>query len=100
MGNTSREAGKSALEAEKKKLSHYADLATSGYIVMPVACETLGSWAPLGKKFIQDIGKRIAETSGEKRSTMYLFQSVGMAIQRGNAHNPILAKFIRSKMRT
>ena len=52
---------------------------------MPVACETLGSWAPAGKKFIQDIGKRIEETTGEKRSTSFLFQAISIAIQRGNA---------------
>ena len=66
VGGTSEEAGKAAVQAEKKKLSHYADLANSGNIVMPVACETLGSWAPLGKKFIQDRGGRIAESTGEK----------------------------------
>ena len=73
------------MQAEKKKLSHYADLAQSGYIVMPVANETLGSWAPMGIKFIKDIGGRIADTTGEKRSTSFLFQSIGIAIQRGNA---------------
>ena len=52
---------------------------------MPVACETLGSWAQMGMKFIQEIGSRIADTTGEKRSTSYLFQSIGIAIQRGNA---------------
>ena len=83
--NTSQEAGKAAIQAEKKKFSHYADLANSGYIIMPVACETMGSWAPAGKKFIQDIGKRIEECTGEKRSTNYLFQAIGIAIQRGNA---------------
>ena len=73
------------IKAEKKKLGHYSHLATSGFIVMPVANETLGSWAPLGLKFIKDIGARIADTSGEKRSTSYLFQSLGIATQRGNA---------------
>ena len=83
--STSKEAGKSAQQAEEKKMSHYADLATSGYIIMPVATETLGSWAPLGLKFVKEIGSRIADATGEKRSTSYLFQSIGIAIQRGNA---------------
>ena len=52
---------------------------------MPVATETLGSWAPLGLKFVKEIGSRIADATGEKRSTSYLFQSIGIAIQRGNA---------------
>ena len=82
---TSKEAGKSAKEAEQKKLGHYKELASSGYIVMPVAMETLGSWAPMGLKFIKDIGARMAEVTGEKRSTSYLFQGIGIATQRGNA---------------
>ena len=85
IAHTSQEAGKSAVQAEKKKMSHYADLANSGYLVMPVACETMGSWAPLAKKFIQDIGGRIKETTGDTRATNFLFQSIGIAIQRGNA---------------
>ena len=52
---------------------------------MPVANETLGSWAPLGLKFMKDTGKRIAEATGEKRSTSFLFQAIGIATQRGNA---------------
>ena len=83
--STSQVAGKSALQAEKKKESHYADLATSGYIVMPVANKTLGPWAPKGMKFVKEIGSRIADTTGEKRSTSFLFQSISIAVQRGNA---------------
>ena len=75
--HTSVEAGSSALQAERKK--------TSGYIVMPVAVETMGSWAPMALKFIQAIGTRVADVTGEKRSTSFLFQSIGIAIQRGNA---------------
>ena len=33
----------------------------------------------------KDLGSRIAELSGEKRSTNFLFQAIGMANQRGNA---------------
>ena len=35
--------------------------------------------------FIKEIGKRIQEVTGEKRSTSYLIQSISMSIQRGNA---------------
>ena len=51
---------------------------------MPVAVETLGSWGSSGMKFIKDIGDRIAKNTGETRSTSYLFQRIGMAVQRGN----------------
>ena len=44
----------------------------------------MGSWGNMGLKFLKDLGKRIIEHSGEKRSISYLFQAISMAIQRGN----------------
>ena len=84
VGSTSMEAGKSAAQAEKRKLSHYQEL-SHNYTIVPVATETLGSWGKQGLQFIKDIGQRIADINGDKRSTCFLFQSIGMAIQRGNA---------------
>ena len=81
---TSKKAGNSARQAEKRKLKHYEEIASS-HIVMPIAVETLGSWADMGLKFMKDLGARIEEQTGEKRSTNFLFQSIGIAIQRGNA---------------
>ena len=45
----------------------------------------MGSWGKLGLRFIQELGERIKDITGEKQSTAYLFQRIGMAIQRGNA---------------
>ena len=81
----SKEAGNAAHKAENKKSRHYANLATSGLFIMPVAVETLGSFAPMGLQFIKDLGKRIIEVNGDKRSTMHLVQRLSIAIQRGNA---------------
>ena len=50
-----------------------------------MAVETLGSWGQEALKFIKEVGSRIAQLTGEKKSTYYLFQSLGMANQRGNA---------------
>ena len=83
--HTALEAGKSAQQAESKKLSHYQALTDSGYIVMPVAAETMGPFAPMALQFLSEIGGRIADNTGEKRATQFLFQSIGIAIQRGNA---------------
>ena len=44
----------------------------------------MGAWGPSGLKFIGEIGKKIADNTGEKRSSSYLFQSISMAVQRGN----------------
>ena len=84
--NTSKEAGKAAEQAESKKHATYQDLKSS-YHFIPVAMETLGPWGPEGMKFLKEVGSRIAEVSGEKRSTNFLFQSFGIANQRGNAYS-------------
>ena len=36
-------------------------------------------------KLIKEVGKKISDLTGEKRSTSYLLQSISIAIQRGNA---------------
>ena len=82
--STSQEAGNSALQAEKNKLRKY-DYLLNNYIFVPVANETFGSWGQLGLKFLQDLGTRIADRTGEKRSSSYLFQSLSIATMRGNA---------------
>ena len=45
----------------------------------------LGSFGPHALDFIKDIGHRITESTGEKKSTSYLMQTIGMAIQRSNS---------------
>ena len=78
------EAAKAAELAEERKLAHYDELSAQ-YIITPVGNETLGSWGSRSLKFIQELGQRICEaTTGEKRSTSYLFQSLSIATQRGN----------------
>ena len=74
----------SAEQAEKSKLTKY-DYLLNNYYFVPVANETFGSWGQLGLKFIQDLGTRIADRTGEKRSASFLFQSISIATQRGNA---------------
>ena len=54
------------------------------FTILPIATETLGSWGPMGLKFVREIGGRIAEATGEKKSRYYLLQAISMAIQRGN----------------
>ena len=66
------------------KLSKYKNLSTT-FTVIPIGTETLGPWGKLGLKFVKDIGQRIQDITGDKRSTSHLFQSIGIAIQRGNA---------------
>ena len=44
-----------------------------------------GVYGPQGIKLVKQIGKKNQEATGEKLATFYLFQSISMAIQRGNA---------------
>ena len=80
----STEAGKAASRAEDGKLKKYRHL-NEDYYVVPIGIETLGSFGPHAQDFIKDIGHRIMESTGEKKSTSYLMQTIGMAIQRGNS---------------
>lgn len=82
--DSTHEAGKAAKIAESKKNNKYKDL-EANYFFTPIAVETFGSWGHESLKFIKDIGKKIQDTTGEKRATEYLIQSLSMTIQRGNA---------------
>ena len=93
---TSQSAGKAAEKAEKDKVAKYRVLEPQ-FIVIPVAAETLGSWGPEGRKFVEDIGARITTVTGDKRETSHLFQSIGIAIQRGNIIS-ILGSIPKSKL--
>ena len=81
--SSSQESGKVALTKENNKLSKYSNLIDQ-YEVIPVCVETLGPWGPNGLKLVQEIGKKIRDETGERRSTSFLLQSISMAVQRGN----------------
>ena len=70
VASTSKEAGAAAVKGEKKKLEHYSHLPPK-FTIMPVANETLGSFAPMALSFIKGLGKRIADINGDKRSAMF-----------------------------
>ena len=80
----SKLAGAAADSRENGKTSKYMELAEN-YCFVPVGVETLGSWGTEGHKLIKEIGQKVAEATGEKRSTSFLFQSISIAIQRGNS---------------
>ena len=77
-------AGKIAERKEEAKLAKYSGLSRD-YEVLPICVETLGAFGPSAASFFQDIGKKIVMKTVEKRASAFLRQSVGMAIQRGNA---------------
>ena len=77
-------AGVVAADAEADKTRKYSNLEES-HIFTPVSVETMGRWGPSALRLITELGSKIAGATGEPRSTSFLLQSIGMAVQRGNA---------------
>ena len=80
----SKNAGAAAETRENIKSSKYTELAQT-YLFTPIGIETFGSWGSEGHKIVKEIGKKVMEETGEKKSAFFLFQSISIAIQRGNA---------------
>jgi hypothetical protein len=84
VATTSVTVGAAATTAARTKLTKYSDL-EHRYEVIPVAIETMGVCESQGRRFIDNIGTRLAEITHEPRSTAFLRQRIAIAIQRGNA---------------
>ena len=69
---------------EDGKLKKYRHLNNNHYVVS-IDIETLGSFGHHALDFTKDIGHRVVESTGEKKSTSYLMKTIGMAIQRCNS---------------
>ena len=54
---------------------------------LPLALESFGGWGKLALTFFRKLGRLIAQRSGRPESleTRYMFQSMSVALQRGNA---------------
>ena len=81
--NSAKGAGFAASLREEEKSKHYQEL--TNYMFIPVAVETYGAWGQQGLKFIKEIGRKMRDVTGEKRSTFFLSQNISMAIQKGNS---------------
>ena len=51
----------------------------------PIVIETSGSWNEKAIETIQEIGRRMTTATNDPNETMYLFQRLSVAIQRGKA---------------
>ena len=94
---SSLEAGKTADMAEKKKIHKYRHLANDFHFI-PIGTETLGTFGPEAIKFLEDLGHKLSLINGEKRSKSFLFQSIGISIQKGNAACILGTKGIYGKL--
>ena len=84
ISQTSQIPESAAVRAEKAKFALFEELAKD-YMFVPIAVETFGSWGQIGRNLVKDIGQKLCDITGDKRSTFYLFQRISMAVQRGNA---------------
>ena len=84
IGATSLEGCAAAEKAQRGKIAKYASVPPL-YTFYPVAVETLGAWAKDSLEFVQNLGRRITDHTGEPKATGFLLQQISIAIQRGNA---------------
>ena len=80
---TAREACSAANKATENKTMKYGALSAS-HIFLPVAVETAGVLNQSAIELIQEIGRRITAVTEDTRETVFLFQRLSIALQRGN----------------
>ncbi|KAJ4431389.1 hypothetical protein ANN_19986 [Periplaneta americana] len=92
---TSKLAGSAAASAVTIKRNKYLDL-LDRYNFVVFAVESMGPWCSGAKLLTSDIGKYLSALNGDSRSTAFLRQRIGIAIQRGNAIS-VMGTFPESK---
>ena len=66
------------------KIATYSALSAS-HVFFPMAVETAGTWNQSAIELIQEIGRRTTAVTEDTRETVFLFQRLSIALQRGNA---------------
>ena len=74
INQTSKIAGAAAEAREFSKTLKYTEIAEN-YCFAPIGIETFGSWGSDGHKIVKEIGRKVMEATGEKRS-VFSFISV------------------------
>ena len=85
LSKTSKKAGELADFAAPEKHKHSNLISNNNYLLLAFAVETMGPWSTESKNFINNIGSKLQELSGDKKSKFYLTQRISLAIQRYNA---------------
>ena len=97
--STSAEAGAAAKRAAAIKTIKYPDI-TSTHIFHPTSIETAGSWDVQAVELMEEIGRRIIAATNDQNETMYLFQKISMAIQRGQSRGAMFCHFFTHSITT
>ena len=82
--HSSLQACSAAELAVKTKRNKYKNI-FENYIFIVFAVETMGGWCSDAKHLTHEIGNKLKFLTGDPRSTEFLRQKIGLAIQRGNA---------------
>ena len=81
---TSSSAGGAAEGAANRKEMKYQSI-TDTHTFIPLAFETFGPINSKGLVFFNQLGRRLAASTGDMRETAFLFQRLSLTIQRFNA---------------
>ena len=84
LNHSVHQPGSAAEAAADFKERKYVSL-TGSHLFMPVAFETLGPICQTAQELINNLGGRLTGRSGDPREREFLFQRLGIAVQRGNS---------------
>jgi len=59
--------------------------AAGTHLFFPVAVETAGTWNQMAVELVQEIGRQITLVTEDSKETVFVFQHLSIALQRGNA---------------
>jgi hypothetical protein len=83
--------GSASEEAERRKRVKYSAL-NDRFQFEPIAVETTGVYSPSTLSLLEEMGRRMAEATGDPRETLWLKQRLGLAVQRGNSFSILFAE--------
>ena len=86
MSKAAREDGAVAFQAEQLKRTNYTALESSHHFV-PFAVETPSVLGQAALDFVQELGQRLHQATGDlaAKSSLYGLQHLSIAVHRGNA---------------
>jgi len=80
---SARETGAAAEMAAARKMAKCSDL-SSHFVFQPIAVETQGPLNESARELLSDVGRKIAERSGDEHEIQFLFQRISVVVQRFN----------------
>jgi len=82
--HTAKTKGAAAHRAEEAKRRKYQNLGRE-FLFLPLAFETLGSASEQTFDFLEELSRRLVQTSGDLRAGKFFLQRLSLCLVRGNA---------------